>query len=342
MSAVPAVAVCIVTHDDADDLARCLEAVAASTHRPLEVVIVDCASDDDSVDVARQATAHLARSGIRSVVHPLTENRGFAGGMNAAFAATDAPFLLTLNADALPAPDYISLLLAGLLQDDRTAVATGRLMRPDTGAERLLDACGMRLTRTWRHFDRGSGEVDRNQYGRPEQVFGATGAATLWRRRALDDVAFADHLHPGTGSEEQAIFDPDFHSFREDAELCFRLQARGWAVRYEPAACAEHRRTNLPSRRRSMPAFVNRHSLKNRYLLRIYHQTGRNALLTLGPTLLRDLGALLWVMTVERSSLDAYTWLWRRRSLLRARRAWLAARRTHDVDRWFRYDAEPV
>jgi GT2 family glycosyltransferase len=35
----------------------------------------------------------------------LRENRGFAGGMNAAFAAASAPWLLTLNADALPAPD---------------------------------------------------------------------------------------------------------------------------------------------------------------------------------------------------------------------------------------------
>lgn len=340
-AAPPAVAICIVTHDDATDLPRCLESIANTHHRPLEVVIVDCASTDDSVDVARRSTAVSERAGIPSVVRPLDENRGFAGGMNAAFAATDAPFLLTLNADASPDPDYVSRLLARLSEDDRAAAVTGRLVRPGDGTPRL-DACGMRLTRSWRHFDRGSGKVDHGQYRRPERVFGATGAATLWRRRALDDVAFAEHLHPDTGGEHPSIFDPDFHSFREDAELCFRLQARGWAVLYEPTARAEHRRTNLPSRRRSMPAFVNRHSLKNRYLLRLYHQTGRNALLTLAPTLLRDLGALAWVATVERSSWSAYTWLWRRRSLLRARRAWLAARRTHRIDRWFRYDAEPV
>ena len=40
------------------------------------------------------------------------ENLGFAAGMNAAIARTEAPFVLTLNADARPAPDYVTRLLA--------------------------------------------------------------------------------------------------------------------------------------------------------------------------------------------------------------------------------------
>ena len=44
-----------------------------------------------------------------------------------------------------------------------------------------------------------------------------------------------------------------------------------------------------------MPAAVNLHSLKNRYLLRIYHQTAGNLLRTFFPTLARDLAALGWV-----------------------------------------------
>src|SRR6185503_17460793 len=106
---------------------------------------------------------------------------------------------------------------------------------------RRLDACGMRLTVTWRHLDRGSDQVDRGQLARPEQVFGGTGAATLFRRAALADVSIAGE-----------IFAEEFHSFREDAELCFRLHERGWAVTYQPEAVCEHRRTNLPDRRRQM------------------------------------------------------------------------------------------
>ena len=156
----------------------------------------------------------------------------------------------------------------------------------------------------------------------PEQVFGATGAASLFRREALDDVAV-----------DGEVFDPRFHSFREDAELCFRLRERGWEVLYEPAAVAEHRRFNLPERRSAMPAFVNFHSLKNRYLLRLYHQTGGNFVRTFFPTLVRDLAALGYVLLRERSSLAAYAWLWRhRRELLRRRRI-IQGRRTSVGDR---------
>jgi N-acetylglucosaminyl-diphospho-decaprenol L-rhamnosyltransferase len=330
-----AVAVCIVTHDSAADLPGCLESLAALEHRPLEIVIVDCASRDSSAEVAR---AHAPR-GIPCQVVELGENRGFAGGMNAALALTPAPFVLTLNADARPASDFVTRLLermeraaeAGL----RVGAVTGRLVRPSReGEPRRLDACGMRLTTAWRHFDRGSGEMDQGQYGCPEKVFGATGAASLFRREALGDAAV-----------DGEIFDLRFHSFREDAELCFRLRERGWEVLYEPAAVAEHRRFNLPERRSAMPALVNYHSLKNRYLLRIYHQTAGNFFYTFFPTLARDLGALAWVLLRERSSWAAYGWLWRHRRELRARRRTIQQRRTvpaREIGRWFTTDGEPL
>jgi GT2 family glycosyltransferase len=318
------VAVCLVTYDSAPDLPGCLEAIGRLDHRPLEIVLVDNASRDGSLETAR---SHVPE-GIPIEAMASPENLGFAAGMNAAFARTQAPFVLTLNADARPSPDYVTRLLARA--DGAGAMIggiTGKLVRP-TGD---LDACGMRLTASWRHLDRGSGESDRGQFSIPERVFGATGAASLFRREALDDVAV-----------EGEIFDPRFHSFREDAELCFRLRERGWEVLYEPAAVCEHRRFNLPERRSGMPAAVNCHSLKNRYLLRLYHQTGGNLVRTLIPTLARDLGALAYVLLRERSSLAAYSWLWRnRRDLLRRRRI-IQGRKTVNVDRWFGVDGIPI
>lgn len=320
------VAVCIVTHDSAADLPACLAAVAAQRHRPLEIVVVDCASGDGSAEVARTAPA----GDLQRRVLAWSENRGFAGGMNGAIAASTAPWVLCLNADARPAPAFVGKLLelAAARPELRVGAVTGRLLRPETeGAPRRLDACGMRLTPTWRHLDRGSGQIDRGQFARPEQVFGATGAATLFRREALLDASI-----------DGEIFAEEFHSFREDAELCFRLHERGWAVLYQPQALCEHRRSNLPERRSSMPAAVNFHTLKNRYLLRAYHQSAGNAVLTLLPTLYRDLLALGHVLLRERSSLGAYAWLWRRRAWLFRRRRQIQARRTAarwQVNRWF-------
>lgn len=328
------VAVSIVTHDSAADIAACLAAVAAQDHRELEVILVDCASGDRTPEVARAA----APPGLDLRVLPLAENRGYAGGMNAALAQSDAPFVLSLNADARPAPDFVRRLLERFAAHPelRVAAVTGRLVRPPggDGAPPRLDACGMRLTLAWRHLDRGSGEVDRGQLERAERVFGCTGAASLYRRAALDDAAL-----------EGEVYDADFHSFREDAELCFRLRERGWEVLYEPRARCEHRRFNLPARRRRMPAAVNFHSLKNRYLLRAYHQTPGNLLLTAVPALGRDLLVLGYVLAREPRSLAAYAWLWRRRAAIARRRRAIQARRRvapAAIDRWFLRSGLPL
>ncbi len=336
------VAVLIVTYNCAEDLDGCFAAIASQDHRPLEVVVVDCASTDATTEASAEAARRASeRHAVATTLIPLTENRGFAGGMNEALAHTCAPFVLSLNADARPRPDFVSTLLDRLRQRPRAAAATGKLLRLDSvtsavagaASSPILDACGMRLTRNWRHLDRGSGEVDHGQYCRAERVFGATGAASLFRRQALDDVAIHGE-----------IFDAAFHSFREDAELAFRFAERGWEVLYEPAAVALHRRANLPSRRRDMPAEVNFHSLKNRYLLRAYHQTAGNFFLTLIPTVLRDKMAFLYVVLAERSSFRAYRWLWQNRRYILNKRRLIQSRKTRpnrDLNRWFRHDSQP-
>lgn len=328
------VAIVIVTHESERDIGECLEAALRTRHRPLEIVVVDCGSRDASVDGARQALAAAAGERVTTRLLPLVANRGFTGGMNEGITSADADWILSLNPDARITPDFVSALLARAEASPgiRCGAVTGRLIRPRSGkggGDRMprLDACGMRLSPAWRHFDRGSGEPDNDRFHEAARVFGATGAATLWRREALVDVAV-----------DGEFFLEEFHTYREDAELCFRLRERGWEIVYEPGAIAEHRRRNLPSRRRRMPPEINRASLRNRYLLRAYHHTGLNFLLTLPFALFRDLTALAWVLAVERTSLGAYTWLWRNRGRVFQRRRRIQERRTVGstaVDRWF-------
>ncbi len=333
MTTSTSVAICVVTHDCEADIAPFLTAVARLDPPPDEIVFVDSASSDTTVATARMhAPARLPLA-----VEAIDSNIGYAAGMNRAVSLTRAPWVLALNADCLPEPDFVARLLARAVSFSGGPVGavTGRLRRfSQPGEPPLLDACGMFMTWSWRHHDRGSALRDRGQYSRPARVFGATGAAVLLRREALDDVAI-----------DGEAFATEFHSFREDAELAFRLRERGWEVLYEPDARAAHRRTNTPGARRLMPDHVNYHSLKNRYLLRAYHQMPTNLLLTLVPSLFRDALALVYVLVRERSSLAAYSWLWRhRRAILRKRRI-LRARRTasrSSIERWFWTRSKPA
>lgn len=320
----PALTVAIVTHNDAADLAACLPSLERQSFQEFELIVVDCASSDASLEIARQ----VAPAGIPIQLVDLGRNAGFAGGMNEAFRRSRTPYFLTLNADVELEPDCLETMVRSAERWASLPVGavTPRLVRPGTPTR--LDACGFSWTWTWRHLDRGSGELDRGQYQERELVFGGTGAATLLVRRAVEDVAV----------EPDQVFDPRFHTFREDAELAWRLNARGWRTLYEPAARGTHRRSVLPERRRSLPALANLNSLRNRYLLRIFHQSLPNFLWTLPWTLTRDIGALFWVLAWERTSLPAYRWLWQHRRALLAHRKQLQTRRTEPLrrlERWF-------
>jgi len=210
-----AVAICIVTHNSARELPGCMQALAALDPAPLEVVVVDSASDDGSADLARRS----APSGLPVEVRALTENLGFAGAMNLAIACSRAPLVLSLNPDARPAPDALVHLTARIA-GDRVGGVAARLVRPGDPDFSLLDACGMRLSPAWRHFDRGSCRVDRGQFATASWVFGTTGAASLYRREALEDVAI-----------DGKVFAPEFAS----QHILIVQDAGRIAVAYEQA-----------------------------------------------------------------------------------------------------------
>jgi hypothetical protein len=75
-----------------------------------------------------------------------------------------------------------------------------------------------------------------------------------------------------------------------------------------------------------MTELANRHSVKNRFLLRINNQSGGELVRTLIPTFARDAVVLGACLTVERSSLPAFGWLWTNRRRLWEKRREIAAK----------------
>ncbi len=190
--------------------------------------------------------------------------------------------------------------------------ASSRIFRAagdDLAPTTRLDSTGIVFRSSGRHFDRGSDEEAEGRYLQEEEVGGTTAAAGFYRREALDSAKIS------TG-----YFDSDFFLYREDADLALRLSRLGWKCLYVPGAVAWHRRRNLPERRGRMSAAANFHSVKNRFLLRINNQSASELVRTLGPTLARDLVVVGACLTVERSSLPAFSWLWKNRRRLWAKR----------------------
>ena len=325
--------VIVVTYNHAGTLSACLRAVTALKIQPRQVVVIDNASSDDSATIAETFGERLPLRLVR-----LDRNAGFAAAVNLALGLTRSPWVLLLNPDCSPAETYVSSLFDALdtVGEERkraTGALTGKLLRA-AGAKLLtspvLDAAGMIVTPSGRHFDRGSGEPDDGRYARPAWVFGGTGAATMFRRQALDDVRYADGQ----------FLAESFFAFREDAELAWRLQHRGWSCLYVPDATAAHRRGLQPERgRRRQALAIRRHSVTNRFLLRIHCADLRWHTACFPWWLLRDLLVVGGCVTVEPSSLPALVAVWKWRHDAMVRRRWVLRRRTVSAQRmvrWFR------
>jgi GT2 family glycosyltransferase len=304
MSAIDAF---IVARDHAQTLAATVAGLAAQTLPPKRVVLVDNASADGSVAAARGAAGALDLEVIRNA-----GNHGFAAAANQALRRTASPLVLSLNPDCRLEPDYLERLAAAADRHDRVGAATGLLLRasgPALAATYTVDSAGIVVTASGRHLDRNSGLPLRDEMRVPAWVFGASGAAALYRREALADVAYADG----------EVFDEGFFAYREDADLAWRLQRRGWRCLYWPEARAAHARGLRPEARRRGSREINRHSVRNRFLWRLGNADWRWHLACFPWWLARDLAVIGACLTVERSSLPGLAEAWRLRSRQRER-----------------------
>ncbi len=159
-------------------------------------------------------------------------------------------------------------------------------------------------------------------------MFGASGAAACYRRDMIEDV-----------SVEGEFFDEAFFAYREDADLAWRAQILGWDCLYVPTAVGYHVRHVLPGNRRQVAAALNRHSVKNRFLMRIKNADRAVLVRCSLPGFARDAVVVGGCLAAEWSSLPAFAdvaRLWprarRQRRLVQGRRR----RQPSAVARWFR------
>ncbi|GIP21685.1 glycosyltransferase family 2 protein [Paenibacillus sp. J22TS3] len=244
------VSVHIVTYNSVLDIEECLKAVAEQSYAIQQVIVVDNASVDGTLEQLR-ALKKEGFGGLNLRILVNEQNTGFAPAHNQAIHHTDTDYVLVLNPDVALGPHYTELLVKCMDKHPEIGSATGRLLlkaNPD-----IVDSTGLIMNKACRAFDRGAGEpaMKWNQSG---EVFGVSGAAAVYSRRMINDISI-----------DGEFFDSDFFAYKEDVDVAWRAQLLGWRAYYHADAIAYHERGWKKSSRNSIPLFIRQASYINRF-----------------------------------------------------------------------------
>lgn len=226
MESKPLVTVSILLYKSEDTLGPTLKSLKEQTYGRTEVIAVDNASRDMSMEIFRKEFPD--NEPIR-----FDRNTGFAGGNNAAIKRARGKYVFALNDDVELEKDYIEKLVEFMEENPGAGSSSGFLYKLSGGKRtKLADGVEIAVKPNLRFFTKLEGRKPEAIPGKPWEAWGLSAAATIYRTEALQDIALGDG----------EFFDSDFLAYKEDVDLSWRLQKRGWKAFVVPAAVAYHER----------------------------------------------------------------------------------------------------
>jgi GT2 family glycosyltransferase len=213
----------IVNYNAGLHLEKCLESIKSQTYKRYEVIIIDNSSVDDSLKYVTPT------DNIKVICN--STNYGFAKAQNQGMGIARGKYILPLNYDILLEPDFLGEMVKAIELSDQIGTVAPKMMRMTKGLEKSnqFDNAGLLLPPNRLPHHRGRGELDEGQHDEPMKIFGAIGAAALYRREMLEDIAF-----------QGQYFDETYFMWYEDIDLDWRARTRGWHCIYAPHAVAYH------------------------------------------------------------------------------------------------------
>jgi GT2 family glycosyltransferase len=342
---VPEVVVSVLAFHSGPVLEACVRAcLALEYNNPVTVLVHEQGEDDE--DWARLRDLERDDQPGDRLVLSRGRNQGYAGGHNRVLRTMAAPFFLPVNADAVLRSDFLAEALACFGPPDVAAVQPTLLAMDPVTLEPLvdesgcavIDSAGLQPMPSREIVNRGQGEAAVGQFTAGEEIFGADGAAPLYRRAALLDVAV-----PRAGTLE--FFDEDFFAYKEDVDLAWRLQLRGWRTLYAPGAVGWHVRgaahgsaSGVVSRlrhRRQLPVTARRLGFANHRLMQLKNERWADLRRDLSPWLRRELLAWAVALSLDPVGYRAVVRMGRLVPRTLHKRRWIQGHAKADAAGWF-------
>lgn len=236
----PLVSIVVLNYNTADLLQTLLPFALKTRYSNFEVVVIDNASTDNSLEVLESRFPEVK-------VISLEKNHGFAGGYNEGLRQLKSDFWVLLNSDVEVTENWLQPLVDQLLSNPKIAAVQPKIL--DYYNRRQFEyagASGGYLDRLGYPFCRGrifdTLEEDKGQYQAAKPVFWATGAAMLVRKEAYTEAGGMDE---------------DFFAHMEEIDLCWRFQNLGYEVWVCPEAEVYHMGGGTLSSQSTRKTFLN-------------------------------------------------------------------------------------
>lgn len=216
----PLVSVIVLNWNNSKDLEICLKSLSKQTYSNYEVIIVDNASTDNSIEIIKKFSKFKLIQNEK--------NYGFAKGNNIGIENAKGRYIITLNNDTLVDSHWIEELTKVSEEHPESGSLSCKMLFLDR--PNIINSIGLKLYWDGKAVDEGFNEQDKGQYEEIKEVFGPCGGSAFFRREALEDIKL-----------DGDYYDSDFGFYSEDLDLAFRLQLRGWNCLYVPKAKLFHK-----------------------------------------------------------------------------------------------------
>ena len=264
------VSINIVNWNGMKYLGRCLQSINNQTYPDIEVIIVDNGSEDGSLEFLKSGFP-----GIRLLENK--NNIGFSCAHNQAICNSNGEFVIPLNFDMILTPDFVKEMVRAANTDENVGMVSGKLFKKfNAQTPSILDTTGIIMNNMF-PGDRGEGREDCGEFEKYEFIFGASGAAPLYRRTMLEDIRLNDEY-----------FDEDFFIYVEDVDLAWRAQLCGWKCIYTPYAIALHERGATRRDDSGIKKGYYTIGFRNRYLSIFKNSLVSNIIIHIGRIVLRE------------------------------------------------------
>lgn len=252
-------------------LQDCLKSFKNIDYPNYEIILVDNASTDNSINIAKKILGKNPK--FKIIKNPLNM---YSQGLNLGLKASKGEYAAYFNNDVAIEERYFHRLIEAFYKYPKLALAQGKLLWYFDHS--IIDSAGESMDIFGNPVTIGYKSKDNKQFDKKEEILSASGSAGIIKKAALEDIGF---------------YVPDFGIGYEDMDLALRIRQKGFVIMRIPSAICYHKRgaTDLAEMVRIK---VRWHFNKNRLSTMIRNYPPALLIQTIPVTIFIYLGSFIW------------------------------------------------